>query len=333
MASTVLTIDEAEALVSERLRAARTGPEQAASVARALVGAERVGQSGHGLRRLPAYAAQAASGKVDGWAIPVVERTRPGVLAIDACHGFAYPALDRAVAALPSLTRAQGVAVAGIRRSHHAGVAGLTVEALAEAGVVALFFANTPAAMAAAGGTTAVFGTNPIAFAAPIPAEDPIVVDLSLSLVARGKVMAAAQQGLPIPEGWALDAAGEATTDAEAALAGTMLPFGGAKGAALALMVEALAAIAGAALAAEATSFFSADGAPPGTGQLILAIDPAAFGRDGAGRVARLAHLIEADPEARLPGRRRQALRAERDAAGIAVEDALLSEIRDVVRA
>ena len=119
---------------------------------------------------------------------------------------------------------------------------GRHVERLAEQGLVALFFANTPEAIAPWGGTRAVFGTNPIAFAAPLEGRAPVVVDLALSKVARGDIVAAKQRGEAIPAGWALDKDGRPTTDADAALAGTMIALGDAKGAALALMVEVLAA-------------------------------------------------------------------------------------------
>ena len=155
----------------------------------------------------------------------------------------------------------------------------IQVERLAQAGMVALFFANAPAAMAPWGGKRALFGTDPIAFACPLPDHAPIVVDMSLSKVARGHILAAIQKGEPIPEGWALDADGKPTTDAKAALAGTMVPLGDAKGTALALMVELLAAgLTGANFAHEASSFLDAEGPPPGTGQLIIAIDASAFG-------------------------------------------------------
>jgi (2R)-3-sulfolactate dehydrogenase (NADP+) len=220
-----------------------------------------------------------------------------------------------------------GIACAGITRSHHCGAAGHPVERLAEAGLMAMLFANTPGAIAPWGGATAVFGTNPIAFACPLPDAAPIVVDLSLSKVARGNVLAARQKDERIPEGWALDAAGRPTTDPQAALAGTMLPLGDAKGTALALMVELLAAgLTGANYAAEASSFLDAEGPPPGTGQLIIAIDPAAF-PGGLAHFARLAAAIEAQPGARLPGSRRLALRAKAQRDGLLVSDALLREI------
>ena len=326
--SRLLSIDAARALVAGTLIRCNTAPENAALVADALVGAELVGQAGHGLRRLPSYGAQAASGKVDGHAVATAERTRPGVLAIDAANGFAYPALALALAALPEMARAQGIAVAGVRRSHHAGVTGLFVEELARQGLVAMMLVNTPAAIAPWGGARALYGTNPIAFAAPVPGAEPIVIDLSLSRVARGRIMAAGQKGEPIPEGWALDAEGNPTTDPAAALGGTMVPMGEAKGAALALMVELLAAgLTGANYAGDASSFFTADGPPPGTGQFLMVLDPEAMFPGALERIGALGAAVEGEADARLPGRRRQALRARISAEGIALDAALAAEI------
>ncbi len=238
----VLTLAQSEELVVRTLTRCRTADGNAKSVARALVMAEAEGLKGHGLSRVPVYAAQAKIGKVDGFATPAMTRPKPSMLAVDAAHGFAYPAMDARHCGASGLARAQGVAVAAIRRSHHCGAAGHPVERLAEAGLVALMFANTPGAIAPWGGSKAVFGTNPIAFACPHPGAAPIVVDLSLSKVARGNIMAAKQRGEAIPDGWALDQEGKPTTDPDAALRGTMLPLGDAKGTALALMVELLAA-------------------------------------------------------------------------------------------
>lgn len=203
-----LLLAEAETLVMEALQRNRVSAENARSVAVALVAAEAAGQSGHGLRRVPAYAGQAKVGKVDGFVTPQLSRPFPAALRIDAGNGYAYPALDLAVAELPAVAREQGIALAAISRSHHAGVMGLTVERFADQGLVALMVANAPASMAPWGGKTPVFGTNPIAFAAPLPGEEPVVIDLALSKVARGKVMAARQQGAPIPADWAFDREG-----------------------------------------------------------------------------------------------------------------------------
>jgi (2R)-3-sulfolactate dehydrogenase (NADP+) len=323
-----LSLPEAEELVSRTLKGCRTSPGNAALVAHALVRAEAEGLKSHGLLRVPMYAAQAKVGKVDGFAVPSVEQPRPALLAIDARFGFAHPAMDKATDLLPALARACGIAAAGIRRSHHVGVAGHPVEKLAEAGMVAMMFANAPAAMAPWGGTRAVFGTDPLAFACPLPGAAPIVVDLSLSKVARGHILTAIQKGEAIPEGWALDTAGKPTTDAKAALAGTMVPLGDAKGTALALMVELLAAgLTGANFAAEASSFLDAEGPPPGTGQLLIAIDPSAFA-GGLHRFAQMAYSIEAQRGARLPGIRRLQARKKAEAEGLSVSPTLLAEIK-----
>jgi (2R)-3-sulfolactate dehydrogenase (NADP+) len=326
----VLSIAEAETLVAEALVRCRTSQSNARSVARALVAAEADGLKGHGLSRVQTYAAQAKAGKVDGFAAPTSAELRPGVLAVDAAHGFAYPALDLAIAELPRLATGQGIAAASIRRSHHAGAAGHPVERLAEAGLMGILFANTPAAIAPWGGSVGVFGTNPIAFACPLQGRAPVVVDLSISKVARGNILAAKQKGEQIPQGWALDKEGQPTTDPDAALQGTMLPLGDAKGTALALMVELLAAgLTGANFAAEASSFLDAKGPPPGTGQLIVAFDPAAFGGEGAmAHFGRLAEAIEAQPGARLPGSRRLEARRKAAEAGLSVADQLLADIR-----
>jgi (2R)-3-sulfolactate dehydrogenase (NADP+) len=321
-----LTVSEAEDLVVSILLRSKVTEDNARSVARALVTAEAAGQGGHGLRRVPTYAAQAIAGKVDGFATPVAAKTAEAVLRIDAAFGFAYPALDLAVAELAPLAAKTGIALAAIHRSHHAGVMGLTVERFAERGLVALMVANTPAAMAPWGGRTALYGTNPIAFAAPLPDGDPIVIDLAMSKVARGKIVAAKQKGVAIPADWALDADGHPTTDAAKAVEGTMMPLGDAKGAALALMVEILAAgITGAQYAFEASSLLDDKGPPPSLGQTIIVIDPkASGGADMLPRLSLLAEMIGSDPGARLPGKRGATQRRQALANGLVLDDDIL---------
>ncbi|ODT54750.1 MAG: sulfolactate dehydrogenase [Methylobacterium sp. SCN 67-24] len=319
---TRLSLAEAEEKVAALFVAAGASAANAASVAQALVAAEADGLKGHGLSRVPTYLAMLKSGKIDGQAVPTARQPRPGVLAIDAAHGFAYPAIDLAIVELPEMARRQGIVAAPIRRSNHCGAAGHHVERLAEQGLVALLFANTPGAIAPWGGSKPVFGTNPIAFAAPLAGREPVVIDMALSRVARGPIVAARQKGQAIPEGWALDADGKPTTDPAAALAGTMVPLGEAKGATLAMMVEILAAaLVGTHFAFQASSFLDDKGGPPDTGQLILAIDPTSMGGHWFDeRMKLLAHMIEEQPGTRLPGMRRYGLRAKARAEGIEVE-------------
>ena len=323
-----LTLIQAEGLVVRTLTRCHTDIGNARSVARALIAAEMDGLKGHGLSRVPMYAAQAKVRKINGSAFPVATHPRPGLIVVDAGYGFAFPALELAESELLPAARSQGIAAAAIRKSSHCGAAGQPVERLAGKGLVALMFINTPGAMAPWGGSKPLFGTNPVAFACPLPGRSPMVIDLSLSKVARGNIMTAKQRGEQIPEGWALDEDGKPTTEPEMALRGTMLPMGDAKGVALALMVELLAAgLTGANFASEASSYLDANGAPSGTGQLIIAFDPSAFGGDALARFGTLAAAIEQQPGARLPGMRRLTARKKAEAEGLTISDALMKEI------
>ena len=326
-----ISLADAQALATAALVAAGTSPGNAADVARALVAAEADGQPGHGLSRVPAYAAQVRAGKVAGEVEPVIVELGPAALRVDAADGFAYPAIARGLPRAGGMARAMGVAAMAVANSHHFGMAGYHVEGPAARGLVVLAFGNSPAAIAPWGGTRGVFGTNPIAFACPrLRGEPPLVIDLSLSKVARGKVMLAAQRGEEIPEGWALDAEGRPTRDAKAALAGTMLPMGDAKGSALVLMVEILAAaLTGSSFGHEASSFFDAEGGPPRVVQVFVLIAPARFGGDGFGaRVDALCAAILAQPGTRVPGMRRLELRARAAREGIEIPDALHGQLR-----
>jgi (2R)-3-sulfolactate dehydrogenase (NADP+) len=320
---------DVEGLIRRALEKCGTSPGNAASTAAALVAAEMDGQLGHGLSRVPSYAAQAAAGKVAGHAQPTATRTRAGAFRIDAKDGFAYPALDLAIGSLAGAAPETGIAAAGIFHSHHIGQAGRTVERLADLGFVALIVSNTPQAMAFQGGRRPMLGTNPLAFAAPIRDRPALVIDLSLSLVARSKIIAAEKSGREIPKEWATDADGEPTSDPAAALRGALLPAGGAKGAALALMVEILcAALMGGQYGWEASSFLDSRGAPPGVGQLVIALDPRAFsGEQYPTRMTDLLSAVAAEKGVRLPGDRRLRHREAAREHGLAVAPELYAQI------
>lgn len=312
MSSVTLTLSQAEDLVLQAFGAMGMADDMARPAAQALVLAEREGLPSHGLARVPFYAAQMCSGKVVADAQPRVS-TDGAVIRVDAGFGLAFGAIDAGTQAARAVLQDLGVAIVSITHSHHFGVAGQVVEPFARAGMIALTLSNAPAAMAPWGGQRALYGTNPIAFACPRAQGDPLLIDLSLSHVARGKVMLAQKAGQPIPEGWALDAQGAPTTDADAAMAGTMLPSGGAKGAALALMVELLTAgLAGAHFAYQASSLFDDKGPPPDLAHFILVLDPARFAPGFANRAEAMFAAIESQDGARLPGARRFAQRAAR---------------------
>lgn len=306
----------------------------AATVAEALVRAEADGISSHGVARVPPYAEQALCGKVDGFADPTVTRSATAVLDVNANIGFAFPAIAAGLSKAAEVVKETGIVAVSIRNSHHFGVAGHHVEDLAENGLVGLAFSNTPAAIAPWGGAKALYGTNPIAFASPRGGgEAPLVIDLSVSTVARGKVVLAAKKGEAIPDDWALDQDGNATTDADVALTGSMAPLGGtsagAKGAALGLMVELMCgALTGSNFGYQGSSFFEPTGAPPAIGHLILVMDPAAFGGSGnfVERSEEMFSEILAQQDTRLPGARRLTTR-QNSVNQITILDTLVEEL------
>ena len=324
------TLPELTALAERALERAGADTRMAAATARALVAADAQGLASHGVSRVPQYATHLANGRADGNARPAIVRQRGGAALVDARCGLAFPACALAVDEAIRLAREFGVAFVAVTNSHHFGVAAYHLEPVAAAGMFGLAFGNSPSAMPAAGGRRPLFGTNPIAAVFPRRDGAPVSVDLSLSEVARGKLMIAAKEGRAIPAGWALDADGNPTTDAKAGLAGSMLPMGGTKGAMLALIVEVMvAALTGAAIGFEASSFFVDEGNRPRLGQAFLVVDPDALaGRDVfLDRVETLIHAMLEDEGVRLPGARRRTLAEAAAREGVAIPDVLAAQL------
>ncbi|MEY2400017.1 MAG: (2R)-3-sulfolactate dehydrogenase [Ilumatobacteraceae bacterium] len=259
--------------------------------------------------------------------MPVVTAPRPATVLVDARHGFAHAAFAVGRAPLVEAARTCGIGVLSISHSYSAGVLGWFVERVADDGLVSVMFANSSAAMAPAGGAVPFFGTNPIAWAAPRADGVPVVADFSSSAVAWVKVNEAARAGKDIPLGWALDAARHPTTDASAALAGSMAPAGGHKGSALALLVDIMGGgVTGSNFSFEASGFGSTEGGPPDVGQVILAIDPTATTGDGfVGRMEIELAAMTAQPGVRLPGDRRLANRHHAETNGVLVPADLMA--------
>lgn len=326
-----IAVDELTSLVSRAFERCGARADTARAAARALVEADAQGLASHGVSRTPLYCAHLANGRTDGAAVPEIRRERGAAFLVDAHCGMAFPACALAVQEAVTRARLYGVAFAGVTNSNHFGAAALHLAPAAEAGMVGLAFSNSPAAIAAWGGRRPLFGTNPIAAVFPRRDADPLVIDLSLSQVARGKIMVAAQRGETIPEGWAFDAEGRPTTDPQAGLAGSMAPAGGVKGAMLALTVELLCcALTGAAFGFEADSFFTDEGNRPRIGQAFLVIDPEALGgaRVYYDRLETLLAEMLADEGVRLPGARRSQQARAAQTEGIEVPEALLERIR-----
>ena len=331
-----LTLDDVEALAAETLMAAGAPEQAASSVARSTRLAERDGIRSHGLLYVPIYAEHVACGKVSAAADPKVSRTRPGAIRVDADCGFAHAAIDAGWDVFIRAARENGIAALGIYNSYNCGVLGHHAERMAEDGLVGLCFTHAPASIAPVGGKIPVVGTNPFAVAVPdTGAKALLVIDQSASAIAKSEILLRSREGRPIDPGWALDEQGNETTDADAALAGSMLPSGGYKGFGVGLMVEIFAAaLAGANLSTEASPFSGLKGGPPGTGQFFIAIDPQAFGGAGfSDAITRLARSITDQDGARLPGRRRAEARKRTEKEGVSVDEALMDRIKAAGRA
>lgn len=317
-------------LARTALEKAGAHSKMAGAAAAHLVRAEEQGLPTHGMSRVPFYCSMLRNGRADGGAHPAMIADHAAVCLIDNRDALPYVSAQWAIEEVILRARRNGIAFAGIRNSAHAGVLGIHLAAVGEAGMVGFAFTNSPAAIPAWGGKKALFGTNPVAAVFPRKSGDPLVIDLALTTVVRGKIMLAMKRGEKIPEGWALDRDGKPTTDPKEAIEhGSLFPIGGAKGAMLALMFELIcASLTGAAIGPEADSFFSEQGNRPRIGQAFIAIDPARLaGMDRYfERVETVIATMQADPEVRLPGARRFA--AEKAAkGGIEVPDDLLAQI------
>ena len=318
-------------LANTALERAGAHAAMASAAARHLVHAEEQGLSTHGMSRVPFYCSMLRNGRADGSAHPAIVAERAAACLIDNRDGLPYVSVEWALAELIERSQRHGIAFAGIRNSAHVGVLGIHLLRIAEAGLVGFAFTNSPAAIPPWGGKKALFGTNPVAAVFPRQDADPIVIDLALTTVVRGRIMMAMRKGERIPEGWALDRHGKPTTDPKEAIEhGSLFPIGGAKGAMLALMFELLCtSLTGAAIGPEADSFFSEQGNKPRIGQAFIAIDPSALsGTEKFGeRVETVVQTMLADPEVRLPGARRFASERAARAGGIEVPDDLLAQV------
>ena len=297
-------------------------------VAEALVEADLRGIHSHGLTRVPIYTERLARGLFNPTPTIRAERAGAAVVAVDGGNGMGPVVGHRAVAAAAETAAEAGAAVVGVRHTNHFGIAALYAEALVARGYIALVCSNAPPTMAPFGGRRPFFGTNPLAFGIPTPGGRPILADMATSIVARGKIILASQRGETIPLGWALDGEGHPTTDPAAALSGVVLPFGGAKGSAVALLVDMLAAVlTGAGFGTDLPDFYEDLTRKGDLGNFLMAIDPARFmpAERFLTRVGRYIEMLEACPTADgfddvlLPGEVEMRRRRERLADGIAL--------------
>ncbi|MNO51778.1 (2R)-3-sulfolactate dehydrogenase (NADP(+)) [compost metagenome] len=333
VASQNLSLDQLTALLEQIFLRHGTSGDVARVLAQNCAGAERDGAHSHGVFRIPGYVSTLQSGWVNGQAVPVVEDVASGFVRVDAGNGFAQPALAAARPLLVEKARSAGIAVLAIRNSHHFAALWPDVEPFAYEGLVALSVVNSMTCVVPHGADRPLFGTNPIAFAAPRADGDPIVFDLATSAIAHGDVQIAARKGERLPPGMGVDSLGQPTQDPKAILeGGALLPFGGHKGSALSMMVELLAAALTGGNFSFEFDWKSHPGAKtPWTGQLLIVIDPSkAAGQGFAERSQELVRQMHGVGLKRLPGDRRHTQRARSQVEGIALEASELAHLREL---
>ena len=270
-----LTVDKALAHATSMLISSGVPEKNATKTARAIITSDVWGNPSHGLMRLPFYLQRIAQGGVNPEAELKVISERAAITSLDGEDGLGHWQLWDAAELGVTKAKEFGISLVSVKNSSHCGALGVYLYPALDAGQISLIFTNGPAVMPAVGGNAPLLSTSPIA--AGIPSQTPMIIDLSTSAVARGKIAAAAKSGGSIPEGWSVNAQGEPITDAKEALMGMLAPLGGAKGFALGLMVESLSAgLSGGALSRNVPDMFNSndDTKPQGISHTVITIDP-----------------------------------------------------------
>jgi len=329
-----LTLDEVRDLSMRALLANGADQENAAAVTHFIWSAERDSCHSHGLFRLPGYVASLRSGKVNGAARPSLSDLAPAAIRVDGDNGYTPRALDVSRQPLTERARATGVAALAITNTYHFSALWVEAAAIAELGLVAIAMTSAMPMVAPAGGTKALYGTNPLSFAWPRQGKPPMVFDMATAAMARGEIQVAAREGHTVRDGAGLDPEGRPTNDPNEILAGAQLAFGGTKGALLSLMVELMAGpMLGMPFSVEQAAGDNNDGGPAIGGEFMLAIDPVRLSGnpDVLGHAEKLFEAVLAQPGTRLPAARRYKVRPENERAGIEIPASLHETIMSLI--
>jgi len=327
-----LTLDEIYNLAKKTLLANGCDDETASILAELIMKAERDGSLSHGLFRLPAYVSGLKSGKINGKGKPEVKKISPSVIKVLGNNCLAPVVLNKGIPELIKAAKENGVAILAINNSHHMAAMWPETEMIAEQGLVAFACTSYKPAVAPAGATKPLFGTNPISFAWPRPGKTPVVYDMATASMAMGEVQVAKREGHKVPLGTGLTKDGKETIDpGEIVDGGVLLPFGGYKGSGIAMMVELLAgALIGDNFSYETAAKDNKDGGPPSGGEFILAISPdKSSGDDWNKHSDEFFDKMKSMDGVRLPGERRHKNRLDKGPRNINEE--LVKKIKSLI--
>ena len=328
MTTTDLSLKEIYDLAKEVLETNGCDETSSSAVANTVCIAERDGSASHGLFRIPGYVKSLKSNKVNGKANPTINNLTQNAIRVDGDYGFAPVAINVGIPALTEITKKHGIGVLTITNTHHFAALWPETEALAEENLVGIACTAYMPMVAPSGTREKLFGTNPISFAWPRPGKSPVCYDMATAAMAMGDIQIAARDGETVPLGTGLDADGNETTDPAKIAAGVLLPFGGYKGSAIALMVELLAAgLTGEQFSYEAKANDNGDGGPPRGGEMIIGLSPALIAGDGwEDHVEAFMDRMSSIEGMRIPGARRHKNRLDTGPRNI--NEALVTTIR-----
>lgn len=268
---------EAHRLLSGILKGNGVSEQNAEIIANCMVAADLRGVDTHGINRIPSYMERVRQGALDATAEPKLTQITPVVAQVDAQNGFGFLAAHAGMAAAVEAAKVYGIGMTSIKHSNHYGMSAWLVQQALDADMMSLVFTNSSPALPAFGGKSKLLGVSPIACGAPGRDGQDFILDMAPSVAARGKIYKAKRRGEKIPLDWALDAEGKATDDPEAALGGVMLPMGGPKGSALAIMMDVFSGVlSGSAFAGHVTGPYDPS-KPADVGHFLVAIKPDLF--------------------------------------------------------
>jgi (2R)-3-sulfolactate dehydrogenase (NADP+) len=327
----IITTSALHDLLVRALETAGFSTDNAEALARQTVLSEELGQQSVGVAHVFDYVDGLAEGRIDGNAVPTISNPAPTMIFVDGNGGLPQLGFDLTCDDLTANARKLGLCVFLQKNTTLCGSLGTFAMRVAEAGLVCFAATNGPPLLAGSGGTKPVFCTNPMAFSAPQASGPPLLIDQSSSATAFVNIRAAAERGDTIPAGWAIDREGQPTTDPKAALEGTMLAFGGARGANIALMVDVLAGgLTGANWSLDAPSFFQGDQSP-GTGLFVLAIDPTPVDAGFSARMAAQIERLDQDYGVHIPGMSKAKTRDSAATEGVDIDDKFLARLQAMV--
>ena len=334
-----MTEAELTRLAVRVLEARGVAMHDAEDAARILVTGDLMGHATHGVLRLESYGERLRSGAMDASAKITVEEVAPAVVRIDGANALGPLVGMKALREAMARARALGVGIAFARNSNHFGAIAPYCLIAAGEGFASMIGSNASTTIAPTGGSETRLGNNPLGFGVPRPGAGPVILDMAMSVVARGKIRAALQKGQPIPDTWATDRDGKATTDPKAALDGFLLPFGGYKGYGLALIVDLLAGVlSGAAYLTHVNSWLDDPQKPGNLGHFFFLVDTRVLGPTDwlAHRMADFDAIVHATPRAdpavpvRLPGEIELDRLERHRREGVTVDSALIARLEQL---